>query len=242
MFAEFIAEQARPFFDYFRLAIDSTFRPIKVARQIKLGDREDFKFRLTFFLAICALWISLQTFVAAYLGVDVMPARIDAFWQYLQPVLAGSMFLLLYLPIRLLRWTRLRFSEYFQAAAMSMGPGLIQQPFVLLPAFLAVGIYGQPNVSDPRVQAILSQPGAEALSLCTPDFSSLMCLNSFGSVAPETAWTGEFNLLLNFVFLVPVVMLIKHATGIAYWKQAASFAIVMLVVIGAAGVLQSLYA
>lgn len=242
MFAEFIAEQARPFFDYLKLAFDTTFRPVKVARQIKLGDREDFKFRLTFFLAICALWISLQTFAAAYLDVDVMPARIDTFWQYLQPVLAGSMFLLLYLPMRLFRWTRLKFSEYFQAAAMSMGPGLFQQPFVLLPAFLAVGFYGQPNVSDPKVQAILNQPGAEVLSLCTPDFSSLMCLNSFGTVAPETAWTGDFNLLINLIFLVPVVMLIKHGTGIAYWKQAASFVIVLMVIAGVGLTIESLYA
>ncbi|SDO07361.1 hypothetical protein SAMN04488061_0186 [Filomicrobium insigne] len=241
MFAEFIAEQARPFFDYLKLAVDTTFRPIKVAHQIKLGDREDFKYRLTFFLAICALWISLQTFAAAYLDVDVMPARIDTFWQYLQPILAGSMFLLLYLPMRILRWTRLKFSEYFQAAAMSMGPGLFQQPFILLPAFLVVGIYGHPNANDPAIEGILNQPGAEALSLCAPDFSSLMCLNSFGSVAPETAWTGDFILLINLIFLVPVVMLIKHATGIAYWKQAASFAIILMVIAGVGLAIENLY-
>jgi hypothetical protein len=148
------------------------------------------------------------------------------------------MVILLYLPIWLFRWTKLKFAEYFQAAAMSVGPGLFQLPFAMLPSILVIQNYGHPNANDPRVQAVLQSPGSETLAYCAPGFDSLICLNMFGAVAPETAWAGTLHMVIAGVLIIPMARLIKAATGIGYWKQAASLALVSIALgLGFAGVM-----
>jgi len=232
MFIDYIFEKARPVLGLLALAWQATFRPIATGRAICLGDRQDFNHRLSFLFALGAAQIGAQTLFAAVLGVQVMPSQIDAFWQYIQPFVLVLMFLFLFLPIRLLGWTKVSFAEYFQAAAMSAGPGFLQIPLIMLPAALLTSYYGQPNISDPRVEALLQLPGTQALAYCVPEFSSLICLNMLAAVAPETAWTGTLSMVVSFLLCVPIVLLIKAATGIQIWKQVASFILFVAVFAG----------
>ena len=241
MFMSFFADKSRPMLGVLGTAWEATVHPVRTGQSIAIGSREDFDRRITFFLTVAGTQLAIQTLLAAALGVSVMPSSIDSLWQYVQPFVAALIFLSLYVPIRLFRWTKLKFSEYFQAAAMSMGPGLFQVPFALLPSILVAQHYGKPSVDDPRIQELLTRPGSEALGFCTPNFDSLLCLNMLGGVAPETAWAGSLNMLMSLVLMVPILMIIKAATGISIWKQVVSFVIVVVLLAVGAGTLQYYY-
>jgi hypothetical protein len=231
MFMSFFADKSRPMLGLVGTAWGATVHPTRTGQSIVIGSREDFDRRVTFFLSVAGLQLVIQTLVAAALGVSVMPSSFDSLWQFVQPFFAALLFLFLYIPIRLFRWTKLKFSEYFQAAAMSVGPGLFLVPFSLLPAILIVHNYGKPSVDDPRVQSIMMQPGAETLGYCSPSFDSLLCLGMLGGVAPETAWTATLNMIMSFVLIVPIFMIIKAGTGISLWKQVVSFIVVVIAMV-----------
>lgn len=231
MFLSFFADKSRPVLGLLGTAWDATVHPIRTGQSIVLGSREDFDRRVTFFLSAAGAQLVIQTLVAAALGVSVMPSSFDTLWQFVQPFVAALIFVLLYIPIRLFRWTKLKFAEYFQAAAMSVGPGLFLVPFTLLPSILVVQNYGKPSADDSRIQSILVQPGAEALSYCAPNFDSLLCLGMLGGVAPETAWAASLNMIMSFVLVVPIFLIIKAGTGISIWKQVASFVLVIVALV-----------
>ncbi len=242
MFAQFVEEKTRGLFGYFKLAVRATFTPVGVAREIRLGEREDFNARLGFYLTMAATIVALHSMVAAALDVPVMPKGLDFVWQYVQPLIGGLMFLAMYLPIRLFGWTGIKFAEYFQAAAMSAGPSLFLQPFSLLPGILTFIERGKPDLSDPEVRQLVESAGAETLqTMCVPDFNSLICLNMYGAIAPETTWAGMLNFFVSVALFVPIVIIIKHATMIAYWKQLIGFAIIIFAIM-AASVAAVLYA
>lgn len=231
MFMSFFADKSRPMLGLVGTAWGATVHPTRTGQSIVIGSREDFDRRVTFFLSVAGLQLVIQTLVAAALGVSVMPSSFDSLWQFVQPFFAALLFLLLYIPIRLFRWTKLKFSEYFQAAAISVGPGLFLVPFSLLPAILIVQNYGKPSVDDPRVQSIMMQPGAETLGYCAPNFDSLLCLGMLGGVAPETAWSATLSMIMSFVLIVPIFMIIKAGTGISLWKQVVSFIVVVIAMV-----------
>lgn len=241
MFMSFFADKSRPVLGVLGTAWEATVHPVRTGKSIVIGSREDFDRRVTFFISVAGLQLVIQTLVAAALGVSVMPSSFDSIWQFVQPFFAALIFLLLYIPIRLLQWTKLKFAEYFQAAAMSVGPGLFLVPFSLLPSILVVQNYGKPSADDPRIQSILTQPGGEALGYCAPNFDSLLCLSMLGGVAPESAWSAQLNMIMSFVLIVPIFMIIKAATGIGIWKQVASFVIVVVLLAIGAGTLQYYY-
>jgi hypothetical protein len=230
MFMSFFADKSRPVLGVLGTAWEATVHPVRTGKSIVIGSREDFDQRMSFWVKMAGAQLVIQTLVAASLGVSVMPSSFDAFWQFVQPFVAAILFLLLYIPIRLFRWTKLKFAEYFQAAAMSMGPALFQVPFTLLPSIVLVTQLGKPSADDPLLQTILAQPGSEPLAYCAPNFDSLLCLNMLGAVVPETAWTGSLNMIMSFVLIVPILLLIRAATGIAIWKQVVSFVIVVVAI------------
>lgn len=228
MFMSFFADRSRPVLGLLGTAWEATVHPVRTGQSIVLGSREDFDRRVTFFISVAGVQLVIQTLFAAALGVSVMPSSVDSIWQFVQPFFAALIFLLLYIPIRLFQWTKLKFAEYFQTAAMSVGPGLFLLPFSLLPAFLVVQNYGKPSADDPRIQSLLMQPGGEALGYCAPNFDSLLCLGMLGGIAPETAWSASLSMIMSFVLIVPIFMIIKAGTGIAIWKQVVSFLLVVV--------------
>lgn len=222
-------ETSWPLCYYVVLAFKATFHPIQVARQIQLGEREDLNLRIRFFFGTAIGLIVVQSLVAVSLGLPAFPTMgVAAVWQYLSPFIGAGCVILTYLPLWLLGWVRVSFTAYFQATAMSMGAELFRMPFDWLPGVLAKTIYGQPHTADPVVQEIVTAADNRTLDACGPAFDSLFCLIAFGATAPVALWVGVLGLIVGYALLVPVFIIIKHATGVLYWKQIVAYAVLYI--------------
>ena len=207
----------------FALAAQATFLPRRTGLAIELGDKADFNLRLAFFLAMGALIMALHGLVAGYLGLKQMPGRLDVFWEYLQPWLAGLLLLTFYLPLRLLGFTRAKFSEYFQVAATNMGPGLLYQLCSAISVIVTFHHYGTPNADSDLVRSLLKRPEIINLEQCLPKFDSYYCLNLLSQYAPNAQWTNYLQLAAFGLWCWAGMRLFHAGLGIAYWKQFIAF-------------------
>ena len=234
MLAEAIFQRLKEPLKFVTLAFTTTWTPRTVGLEIPLGDKADFNFRMTFFLAMGALAMALQGITAGILGLQHMPGRIDAFWDYLQPWLAGLVILLYYLPLRLFGFTRVKFSEYFQVAATNMGPGLWFQLAIVLSVVLTFNTYGTPDADHPFIQQLRGQPYIFGLEHCLPKFDSFYCLNMLSQHAPEIRWANGLQFSMFLLWCWTGARLFHAALDISYWKLTVSFWIMIAMIVVAA--------
>jgi hypothetical protein len=233
MIIEAIFERFKGVLKLLAQGVKVTFFPTRVGREIKLGDKADFNFRLTFFLAMGALAMAMQGVVAASLGLSQMPGSLDAYWEYLQPWGAGVLIFAYYLPMRLFGFTSVKFSEYFQVAAMNMAPGFLFQLCGALSVFVTFRHYGTPDVNHPLVGDLIQRQDVVGLKQCLPQFDSYYCLSMLSQYAPEAQWTNYLEIGAFAVWCIIGARLFYAALGVAYWKQIISFWMMVAMLVSA---------
>jgi len=239
MFVDALLDRTKGAFKLLALAFRATFQPYRTGQSIKLGDKADFNFRLTFFLAMGALAMAMQGLVAGAIGLKQMPGSLDVVWEYLQPWFAGVIVLAFYLPLRLFGFTRAKFSEFFQVAATNMGPGIFFQLAGALAVIVTAYHYGVPGGDHPQVAALLEH-SIIGLKQCLPRFDSYYCLGLLTPHLPKAQWTNYLVIGAFCFWCIAGLRLFRSALGIAYWKQTIAFWIMiamLIAVLGAVGVI-----
>ena len=189
MFVGLLREKFSFVFKYYSLVFRAAFQPYIVAKEIALGDPQDFKYRMEYFLTTSATLLAVQSILAWWIGIAVLSSDIDTFWQYLHPFSVMLYLILLYIPLRLFKWTKLPFSHYFQAAATANGVILISLPLSVALIVIAYQSYGILEFADPRISTLFDEFGTKLAQFqCSPKFDSLSCLGYVANNAPETFW------------------------------------------------------
>ncbi len=225
----FFEQHILGFFDIFILLFRSLFYPRTVAKEIKLGDKEDFNFRLGYIFKTTALYLFFLSIVAFVTNTTVFGVqRLEFLFQLLYPIYTLFMCFLMFVVWRVFGLITLKFSEFLQAISLFVGMGLFVAPFLYFPALYASFAYFKNGEVDPFILRLIDiTPKFQSLKVCTPQFGSIDCLKDLG-IAFQS-WTVWPPYVVLIILLGVSAITLKHSIGIKYWKQFVGFILFLII-------------